>query len=159
GLGIEIFERFYALEQVDICTPTSRHLPRPLLCAFGQSEQKQKLAIAAKCGADAFFLGVGGDNVFCNLSSASPFLDRLMTEGPSAGAWRTARDTCRLTACSLFELGIGATRRATAGRHYTWTRETDFLSPTAAAVALPSHPWLSDSVGIPPGKLAHIAML
>src|SRR6185312_8739161 len=40
GLGIEIFERFYALEQVDICTPTSRHLPRPLLCAFGQSEQK-----------------------------------------------------------------------------------------------------------------------
>ncbi len=159
GLGVDIFERFYELDQVDVRLPTSRHLPRPLLCAFGQSEQKQKLAIAAERGADAIFLGVGGDNVFCNLSSASPFLDRLLTEGPGSGAWRTARDTCRLTGCSLFELGIGAIRRAVRGRQYAWTREIDFLTPGAAATVLPPHPWLSDSAGLLPGKLAHIAML
>ncbi|HTM81566.1 asparagine synthase-related protein [Asticcacaulis sp.] len=159
GLGIDVLEWFYQLRQVDITKPTSAHLPRPLLCAFGQSEHTQKLALASERNLDAFFLGVGGDNVFCNLMSASPFLDRLYIEGISLGTWQTARDICRLTGCSIFELLIAAAKKAGQGNRYRWQVETDFLLPSPAPHPPLTHPWLTKGPAVPPGKLAHIAML
>ena len=157
-LSIEVFEWFYHLRQVDITEATAAHLPRPLLCAFGQSEHKQKLALARERDVDAFFLGVGGDNVFCNLMSASPFLDRLYAEGLTEGSLKTARDICHLTGCSLIELVIAACKKVAHGSRYRWQVETDFLRPAETAGPL-MHPWLTKGPAVPPGKLAHIAML
>src|SRR3546814_15117706 len=49
---------------------------------------------------DAFFSGNGGDNIFCAIRSASPFVDRFMAQGPRHGLFDTLRELSDLTGAS-----------------------------------------------------------
>lgn len=160
-LNVGVEERFHRLDQTDVTRSLSAHLPRPLLLAFGQSELAQKLELADRSGADCFFSGVGGDNVFCNIHSASPFLDRLMREGLGRNTGRTLDDIGTLTGASHIEILLSAARRVFAGRPRPWFTNTLFLSGSACETAahIGRHPWLEMLRGIAPGKQAHIAML
>jgi len=162
ALNLPLFERFYERDHVDLRKSTSAHLARPLLFAFAQSSQKARSEIMAAHDMDALFTGIGGDNVFCHMLSATSLVDRLRVEGPGHGAWQTLNDICELTGCTLWQalrkaLGQLNNRDAT----YHWDRTTRFLSSDAAEASVQplTHSWLAAPPGALPGKAVHISML
>lgn len=161
ALHVPVLERFHRLDQIDVQHSTSGHLPRPVLLAFGQSEHRQKLEIAMAEGIDAFFTGVGGDNVFCSMHSVLPLIDRMTVEGLGPGIWDTAADLCRLTGCSVQELIRAAAKHLFVSASTRWQLDTSFLSAGIVEAMAPpvEHPWLTADTHIPPGKRQHIAML
>lgn len=161
ALNLPLVEHFHALADVDVTRTTSAHLPRPLLLAFGQSEHRIRRELATTYGISGHFSGVGGDNVFCFLKSATPLLDRFRMEGLSRGVFETLEDICDLTGCSRPEAIWAALRRAMShGATYQVAEETRFLNRNfAGGTQRPSHPWLRGAKGALPGKGAHIASL
>jgi len=161
ALNIPVEERFHRIAEVDITRATSGHLPRPVLLAFGQSEHRQKLDLAKTRNIDAFFTGVGGDNVFCSLYSVAPLLDRMKAEGLTPGVFETASDLCRLTDCSVSELLRAAWKEGRKAPRYSWHTTSQFLSANALDQidAQFDHPWLENTQHIGPGKREHIAMI
>lgn len=161
-LGIPLHEDFEDLGLVDLGRSDASHLPRPLARAFAQSGDHLNLRLAARVGADAFFSGAGGDNIFCYLPSAAPIADRLLVHGASAGVVKTIRDVSRLTDSSIWTAAMMGIRRAWfRERGYTWPCNATFLTPEAVAraSALGYHPWLDAPRNALPGKATHIAWL
>lgn len=160
-LQVEMLEGFHDLSDVEISRCTSTHLPRPLSGAFGQSENTLKFRLANHLGIDAFFSGIGGDNVFCYLRSASPIVDRLKCDGPGFGTLRTLNDVCLLTGCSFSEAIHATWRTLRAGSNqYAWAPNTQFLRPEVSGVlSSDQHPWLDTPGSALPGKIAHAAMI
>lgn len=161
-LGIPLREDFEDLALVHLDRSDASHLPRPLARAFAQSGDRLSLRLAAHVGADAFFSGAGGDNVFCYLPSAAPIADRLLAHGVSAGVVRTMRDVSRLTDSSIWKAATMGIRRAWfRERGYIWPCNATFLTEkaTARALAPGHHPWLDAPRHALPGKAAHIAWL
>lgn len=161
ALNLEMLEGYHTLEDIDLSRPTSIHLPRPLSGAFGQSENKLKFQLAETRQIDAFFSGIGGDNVFCYLRSVSPLVDRIKVQGLGPGAFQTLDDICELTGCSVKEAIYAAWKqfRSPVDR-YRWSATTDFMAEDAHTVPPRfDHPWLDASKGALPGKIAHAAML
>lgn len=132
-LAIPLYEEFENPELVDLDRSDASHLPRPLARAFAQSGDHLNLELAARVGADAFFSGAGGDNVFCYLPSAAPIADRLLVQGPGAGVLETVRDVSLLTDSSIWTAAtMGVQRAWFRGRGYIWPCNAMFL--TAAAI-------------------------
>ncbi len=162
SLELPLFQAFYELSHVDIEVSTSGHLPRPVGFALGQSNNRAKFEIAAQRATDAFFSGVGGDNIFCHMQSATPLIDRVVTHGLGRGSWETLNDICRMTDCSLFQaIGMAIDRSKRKSPDYIWMRNERFLNTQAlAAIRTPSgHPWLTPPFDALPGKAVHVAML
>src|SRR3546814_15371600 len=80
-LGLELGIVHPRVEDVDLTRSLGRDLPRPNARAFVQAADMQSLRHARAIGADAFFSGGGGDDVFCYLSTVPPAIDRLRIEG------------------------------------------------------------------------------
>lgn len=161
-LRVAIAEHHYQLDHVDITRATAPHLPRPLRLAFGQSDHHAKLTLASRVGADAFFTGIGGDNVFCNMTSARPVADRLLRQGPSLGVLQTLNDVCDLAGCSYWQALTKVARVLPPGqRHTPWLQSTRFLNPDVLGVTSVDfqHPWLAHATRSLPGKWSHVAML
>jgi asparagine synthase (glutamine-hydrolysing) len=162
ALDLTLLERHHDLGKIDITRSTAAHLPRPLLYAFGQSEHEAKFAIARAHGIDAFFSGIGGDNVFCHMVSPSPVIDRLRAQGLRGGVFTTIDDICKLTGCSFWELAKAGIPRLMAKRSsYRWVANTRFINRAAASdfTEVFTHPWLDAPADALPGKAAHVAML
>lgn len=160
--GFELVSRAYRLEDVDPGRTSAAHLPRPVGAPGRMAFDRANLGAAQAHGTDALFTGNGGDNVFCFMQSATPIADRLRAEGPGSGAWRTIRDVCSLTGCSLWTALERAARklpRSAAG--YRWAAERRFLNRDALEVVeeQPDHSWLVAPAGALPGRAAHVAML
>lgn len=159
-LSLPLTEAFHDLGDIHVDRCSSGHLPRPMFLAFGQSELKIKTAMATSLGIDAFVTGIGGDNVFCHLRSASPALDRLYSEG-AAGFFKTSSDICEMTGCSIKDVVTMAVSRAMRKPAYRWQLDRSFVAAPHALdmdTAL-SHPWLTPRPGALAGKAAHVAML
>lgn len=156
-----LVEKFHNAGEVNLAESNSLHVPRPNFYALGQSTKAAKFDLAKAIPYDGFFSGVGGDNVFCFLSSATPLVDRVRKEGLGAGAWATAIDICDMTDCSLFDVVMMAAKRMMDGDvSYKWRTNSDFLLPDAPGTAvLDLHPWLDAPTDALPGKAVHIAML
>lgn len=161
ALNLELLEEFHSLQDIDLRRSTSIHLPRPLSGAFGQSENRLKFQLAKDRGIDAFFSGIGGDNVFCYLRSVSPLVDRLKVQGLGTGVFKTLDDICELTGCSVKEaLQAAWSQFRSPITRYRWSATTDFIAPDTQAVPpCFDHPWLDAPPGALPGKIAHAAML
>ena len=155
---LPLIEREHRLVDVDMTRVSGGHLPRPIQYALGQSEIATKRKLAGELGLDAYFTGIGGDNVFCYLQSASPLIDRWRTPGQRSHAWRTLNDLCCLTDVSWFDCLAMAFRRVTRPAAYRWEGDATFLTcpPTNEALG---HPWLDNPRNILPGKAAHVSML
>lgn len=161
-LDLPLVEASYALADIDLGRPARPDLARPTGRLLAQGYNAAMTRIAHDHAAAAFFTGNGGDNVFAFSQSAAALADRLLQEGPGRGAWRTARDICRLTGCSLFEALRAAARILRRPRRYRWRANPRFLaSPILKGLDTRplTHPWLEPPRGALPGKAAHIAAL
>lgn len=63
-LGMQLIERPYSMEHIDILEPIGAHLPRPSDRTHAQSYEQAHLDVARELGATAFVTGNGGDSLF-----------------------------------------------------------------------------------------------
>lgn len=157
-LNLPLIEKIHDVTDVDVTRSSASHLPRPILYALSQSELATKRKLASELEVDAYFTGIGGDNVFCHMQSASPVIDRWRTRAERARTWKTVNDLCSLTGVSWFDCLAAALKRGAAPAAYTWRGTPDFLINPPTDDAL-HHPWLEAPEGSLPGKAAHISML
>lgn len=162
GVGLPLSEARYDLEAVDLARALGAHLPRPAGRVEAQPYEIAHRAVAERLGADAFFTGNGGDNVFGYSQSAAALADRALHEGPGAGAFATLRDICRQTGAGPLRVTRAAVRLARQPAGYRWRPNAAFLHPdlvaSLSAMAF-HHPWLEAPPWALPGKAAHIAAL
>ncbi len=161
-LSIELVECPYRHSEVDLTKSVSTHRPRPGLPAFAQTEFRVQQQLAEDFGCDAFFSGVGGDNVFCSIQSATPLIDRFEAEGPTLELLRTIDDICRITGASVFDvLRLARQTLPKAKGGYQWHYTADFLDRDALSSVrnTTTHEWLSQQPGTPYGKAVHVARL
>ena len=159
--GATLVEKFEDLDAVDLMRCDSAHLPRPVSRAFAQSIDRACQELADDVGAEAYFGGAGGDNVFCYLLSAAPAADHLRRGEPIA-AWRAARDLACLGQASLIHVLGKAMRRAwLMSPGFRWHRDDTFLSEQIwnGRQEPLDHPWLCAPRGAAPGKAGHIASI
>lgn len=161
AFGTSLFEEPRRIDGIDIALSHAEHLPRPIARSFAQESDRIYVEIGEKIGADAFFSGGGGDNVFAYMKSAAPIADRLLTEGVGLGTLRTACHMAHLTNVSLWRAMSLAFRRAYRRPvAYRWPQGTRYLNPGVLEhVQIPAHPWLVTPEGALPGKAVHIAWL
>lgn len=163
AIGVPLLEARYDLGAVDIGRAVAPHHPWPHAPFYMQAIESVHEGLCREHQIDAFFSGNGGDNIFCSLRSASPFVDRFMAQGPRPGLFDTLRDLSDLTGAS----------GATILRH-AWDRyrdrsrapslHRDHSGLSSAAIAGldhpgPSHPWMEAPEGALPGKAAHVRLL
>lgn len=147
---------------VDLRRSGAARFARPVARSFAQAGDAFGLRLANALGADGFFNGNGGDNIFCYLRSAAPLADRLLVEGPGRGSWQTLSDVSLLAQSSLWQVARVALKKlGRSGRQYRWQVDSRFLAADAMERAGLSagHPWLHPPRDELPGKSAHIALL
>jgi asparagine synthase (glutamine-hydrolysing) len=160
ALGFPLAARRYDLAQVDLSRALGAHLPRPIGRAEAQPYEVAHRDMAARLGADAFFSGNGGDNVFGFSQSAVALADRALHEGPGARAFATLRDICRQTGAGPLRVVRAALRIARQPPRYRWKPSPAFLHPDLIATLRDwplAHPWLEAPPDALPGKAVHIA--
>lgn len=160
-VGLRLFERYFALDAIDVTRPLGEHLPRPIGRAQDQAYEDAHLQLAREEGANAFFTGNGGDNVFGYSQSAAAIADRALHEGLTLGVAATIRDVCAHAGCGPLS-AVRAAVRIAGRRSYRWRANPTFLDPMlceAMERQFIGHPWLDAPTGALPGKAAHIAAL
>lgn len=160
ALGFPLAACRYDLAQVDLSRALGAHLPRPIGRAEAQPYEAAHREMAARVGADAFFSGNGGDNVFGFSQSAVALADRALHEGPGAGAFATLRDICLQTGAGPLRVARAALRISRQSPGYRWKPSPAFLHPDLIAALRDwplAHPWLEAPPGALPGKAVHIA--
>ena len=144
---------------LDFAVPERRSL-RPGLSSVMAPLHRQFATHGREVGADTFVTGAGGDNVFCYLTTAAPFLDAWRELGP-VGAFGTLHDVSEMCGCTAWTTARFALRKA--ARRFRepvpWRRDDDFLHPEAAPPTAEPHPWLEPPRGALPGKREHVAAL
>ena len=163
AIGVPLLEARYDLGEIELSRAVAPHHPWPHAPFYMQAIASVHDELRLKHQIDAFFSGNGGDNIFCAIRSASPFVDRFMAQGPRHGLFETLRDLSDLTGAS----------GATIVRH-AWDRYRDRSRPvplhrdcsglSSAAIAeldAPEffHPWLEAPEATLPGKAAHVRLL
>ena len=158
AFGRVLIEAEHALADVDITQTLSGHLPRPVNYALGQSELPARRAVMERHECDTLFTGVGGDNVFCHMRSATAVADRLLT-CDVGGALSTLIDVCRMTDASLSEVAGAAWRKyRDADPAYRWQTNESYLKDLPRSLRV-DHSWLKAPHRALPGQSVHIAML
>lgn len=160
ALGLKLDTGHFELEDIDVHKAIIPHRPWPNASYFALAIEARHEELERCRPVGAYFTGNGGDNIFCSIRSASPFLDRLFTEGPGVGLKRTLGDVCTLTETDI------KTVLKTAWQQYLKTRkpapiklDLTGLRRDAIAPEAMQHPWRSAPTGELPGKLAHIGYL
>lgn len=153
----------YSLDAIDLDRSVVAHLPRPCGRTHDLAFRAVITAKAADLGADAYFTGNGGDNVFYNSASARPIADRYLAEGMGPALVRTLRDVCAVTGAGAWQAMREARRVLKGrGRGYVWRTDPLFLSRDIVAEESrqpAEHFWLEAPEEAFPGKAGHIAML
>lgn len=162
AVGVPLTEAFYDLSDIQFGCSMSAFLPRPAYGGLARADVAIKQRMEAAKSIDAWFGGLGGDNVFCLMQSATPVLDRLRREGFSRGVLNTLNDVMALTGCSFWEAlkQMNHTKRTFRGR-YAILPQTSLLNSRTydEAEITFEHPWLDPPPETPIGKVVHVAML
>ena len=148
---------------LDFADSDPKGLAEPLSARPGSGMLHQVLDRALtrqgqRTGADVFFSGGGGDNIFCYLTSAAPAADALRQHGLGSVFLQGVRDLAALHRCTVWRAGRLAVRKAWQPPK-SWPRTPDFLAKSATPLAPDPHPWLAAPGGAPPGKQEHIHAL
>lgn len=163
ALGVPLLAGRYDLASVDIGRAVAPHHPWPHAPFYMQAIAAVHADLFRRERIDAIFSGNGGDNIFCSLRSASPFVDRFVAQGARAGLFETLRDISDLTGASgATVLRHAWTRYLERERPPHLHRDLSGLSPQAIAeldVPEPLHPWMDAPADALPGKAAHVRLL
>jgi len=163
AIGTSLLEAHYGLGAIDIARAVAPHHPWPHAPFYMQAIAAVHEELRPKHRVDAFFSGNGGDNIFCAIRSASPFVDRFMAQGPRHGLFDTLRDLSELTGASgAIVLQHAWDRFRSGSQPPRLHRDTSGLSPAAIAELNqdgPPHPWMEAPEGALPGKAAHVRLL
>lgn len=161
-LNLPLTERLLEMDQVDLMRSAGARFPRPTVRSFAQAGDAHGLALAEAVGADAFFNGGGGDNVFCYLQSGAPIADQMLVEGVGRGTMQAIGDMSALARASIWSVAnSGVKKRWARGANYRWPVEFSFLPEEAKEEAEEAsrHAWLDAPEGALPGTASHIALL
>lgn len=161
-LGVDLVTLAPDIAAIDIHHSAARALARPSARSFAQALDGPERRFAERLGADAYFSGGGGDNVFSFLRSLAPVFDRIRRHGLGRGALATMIDIADLAETSVWEVAYRTARRAARRRPApSWPVEARFLSPDAVTdLPLPTgHPWLPAPDKALPGKRAQVMAL
>lgn len=161
--SIDLLEWRLAADSVDVRRSNAAGLVRPVARLFGQELDRAWRATASATNADALCHGGGGDNVFCYLASAGPYLDSMIAGLPRADRRAVADSLSQMTRVSVWRIKRAALRKALIhrGRH-RWRRDPAMLSTKAIGLGkdVSRHPWFEAiPSGILPGKQAHVASI
>lgn len=158
--GLRLDTSKFDISEINIRDAVLPHRPWPNASFFALGIEARHQRSNRELPVGAFFSGNGGDNIFCSLRSASPFLDRLFVEGPGFGLTKTLGDICRLT-----ETDTASVLKA-AWQQYLKLRKpvqpkVDLAGFSRRANLAPpfQHPWKSPPAGALPGKIGHVASL
>jgi asparagine synthase (glutamine-hydrolysing) len=161
-IGAPLIARRRTIAGVEVTRSHAAHLPRPVARSFSQESDRILQDVAQSEGADVYFSGAGGDNVFGFQNSVAPLADRLRVEGFTRGSWRTATDLAAMTQVSALTILRSAIWRA-CGRDSAYRLRLDDSLLTHDAVARGRaclhHPWLAAPAGAGPAQANGIAML
>ena len=157
-LGFDLDVRRYEMDDVDIVRPTYPNMPRPIGRVLGQTLIAARRAYRPQTEPATLWTGIGGDNVFCFLHSASPVADSIVARR-WAGSWKTLLDVSRLSGASVLQVGIAALKRISRPPDYVWRPNMLFINAgwTDAHPVELRHPWLEAPPGSRHGSAAHIA--
>ncbi|MES2902935.1 MAG: asparagine synthase-related protein [Pseudomonadota bacterium] len=141
------------VNDVDLARSIGRDLPRPNARAFVQAADLMSLRYARAIGADAFFSGGGGDDVFCYLRTILPAIDRLQAEGVRA-MLATCADIAAVNHATVWDAYWKVARRLVRGSG-RGPRERP------GSLHISAQPGVNQTVAttdlsVPPGKAAHV---
>jgi asparagine synthase (glutamine-hydrolysing) len=161
-LTIELVAVNPETEAVDLRRSASGDLARPNARSFAQALDWPERRVAESIGADAYFSGGGGDNVFSYLNSLGPVIDRLRRQGLGRGVLETMMDMAALGGTNPWAVAVRTARRILRRRAPDdWPANAQFLAAgTIDSLAVPAgHPWLPVPAGMLPGKRAQVMSL
>lgn len=163
ALGHALHERHYSLSSIDIEKPVAPHHAWPNAPYFMQGIAAIHSGFSSEHHIDAYFSGNGGDNVFCSLNTAAPFVDRFLTQGARSGVMTTLRDLSVLTGAdgmTILRQALGIYKRiGDPPRIHCDTSGLTSSFTEALETCQPLHPWLENTQGAPPGKIAHVKQI
>lgn len=163
AVGRPLHERHYSLSSVDIEKPVAPHHAWPNAPYFMQGIATIHSGFSKEHHIDAYFSGNGGDNVFCSLNTAAPFVDRFLTQGARSGLMTTLRDLSVLTGAdgmAILRHALGIYKRF--GDPPRIYRNSSGLSASfieALEPFVPLHPWLDNAKRALPGKIGHVKQI
>jgi asparagine synthase (glutamine-hydrolysing) len=158
ALGVRLAEIGEDPRALDLGPGVGRGL-RPSLSPVLQPLNRAFAVHAQHVGADHFVTGAGGDNLFCYLTTATPFLDATRALG-LAKSLGVLRDVAELGNCTIWTaLNYAIRKRLALARRPVWKRDERFLAPKAVAAVPDDHPWLDAPHDMPPGKVEHVVSL
>ena len=136
---------------------------RPRFLIYNVEHSELEARIAEDFGATALFGGTGGDGLFYQTNAVLGAIDYLYTYGTTPRLLRIALDAARMDRVSIWAVLRRAIGEAMFDRRWDPTEELgvgrQFVSAEIANVVRGnkafSHPWLSESAGVPHGKLWH----
>ncbi len=157
--GVRSVAHIYDVSRIDPMKSASAGLARPSRKPFMVARDDALLEAANVLNAKMIFDGNGGDNLFCFLHSASPIVDRLLSEGPTRGSISTFIDMCRLTDCDIPTMAVAVLRRLVRKRQFgVWAPDLRLLAQDWEQVE-PLTPWFDIDVGRHKGKAEHLALI
>ncbi|MDK2758199.1 MAG: hypothetical protein KYX66_15850 [Blastomonas fulva] len=162
-LGLPLHEIWFDLAAINLDDPVAPNHPWPGAPYFMQAISATHAAFRNEYPFDAHFSGNGGDNVFCSLYTAAPFVDRFMCEGPSSGLMTTLRDLSKLTGAD----GMTILRHAWDIHRRVGAPPRIYRDPSGLSLSFvealgpsqPLHPWLDPPDGALPGKIGHVKQI
>jgi len=158
SVGRELLERPAAGATVDIGRTRAGLHPRPASQALLQPIEDVFAMIGGQFGAQSFISGLGGDNVFCALSTAGPAADALLAFGPGRRAMTAFLELCRRHNATVWAGAKAVGKKALTSRSRLLPRSVSgFL--TSAETVPPDHPWAADADCARPGKRDHVASI
>ncbi|SES06581.1 asparagine synthase-related protein [Sphingobium sp. YR768] len=163
AIEANLIEAIYLEADINISESTAANIPIPSGKSHEQAYNKIVRDAAASTGADSFFVGAGGDNVFYSTHSARPLIDRYEDQGLSTALMQTVRDICQITGANIWEViteALRISRKFAPGLPWqvaeTYLHQ-DFLNSVREDPI--EHPWFSPPESMPAGKKGHVAQI
>ena len=137
--------------------------PEPTNYPYYLEHSREEAALAAECGAQAVFIGYGGDQLFYQERAQWAAGDFLCRRGLRPGWLRVLLDSARMDEMSMWRMLALALRARVSRRRWSIVQEAGRCRPLLSDAALAEarraveclHPLLRRARGTPSGKLWH----
>ena len=156
-LGVELLETELGFDDAAFDFPLPQELVSPSVGPLQYAVDRLLQSSAARCQANSFFSGAGGDAVFGYLTSAAPAADAFMAAGVGTGL-RAIVDLSTFHQCTYWKVGRLALRKMLR-KSGQYRADLSMVSPQLQAPEPDLHPWLIHPPQALPGDTQRIADL